>query len=150
MKNTKYWIAAISKEHTLRGVEGGFIQVCHGKKAPLKRMSKGDWLIVYSSKVSMNNKEKCQNFTAIAQLEKDELYRVQMTNDFFPFRRNIKFYKCNEVSILPLICNLDFILNKKSWGYPFRFGFFEISEHDFYIIASKMLVNNNDKKYVQL
>ena len=36
MNSTKYWIATISKEHTLRGVAGGFMQVCHGKQAPLK------------------------------------------------------------------------------------------------------------------
>ncbi len=27
MSTTKYWVAAISKEHTQRGMSGGFIQV---------------------------------------------------------------------------------------------------------------------------
>lgn len=27
----------------------------------------------------------------------------------------------------------------KSWGYPFRFGFFEINQHDFDLISSQML-----------
>ncbi len=40
MNTTKYWIAAISKEHINRGVAENFIQVCHGKQAPLKRMKK--------------------------------------------------------------------------------------------------------------
>ena len=25
-----------------------------------------------------------------------------------------------------------------SWGYPFRFGFFEINRHDFELISSQM------------
>ena len=53
MNTTKYWIAAISKEHINRGVAENFIQVCHGKQAPLKRMKKDDYIIVYSSKISI-------------------------------------------------------------------------------------------------
>jgi len=44
-----------------------------------------------------------------------------------------------ETSILPLIENLQFIQNKQSWGYPFRFGMLEINEHDFDLISSQML-----------
>ena len=43
----KYWIGTVSQEHVLRGVAGGFCQVCHGKAAPLNRMKRGDWLLYY-------------------------------------------------------------------------------------------------------
>lgn len=141
MSSSRYWVATISKEHTQRGVNDGFIQVCHGKQAPLKRMKKGDYLIVYSSKISMEGNEKCQAFTAIGKVKDDEVYQFQMTENFKPFRRNIQFLECNETAIIPLIENLEFIPNKKSWGYPFRFGFFEINEKDFTFIASNMLKN---------
>ncbi len=141
MNNNKYWMAAISKEHTRRGVAGGFIQLCHGKQAPLKRMKKGDWIIVYSSKESMEEKTKCQAFTAIGQVIDEHIYSFQMSDNFVPFRRNINFYNSNEISILPLIHQLHFMQNKKSWGYPFRFGFFEIQENDFKLIFSKMIHN---------
>lgn len=141
MKSIKYWIATISKEHTLRGVAGGFIQVCHGKPAPLKRMNKGDYLIVYSSKIAMEGNEKCQAFTAIGQVIDDNIYEFKMTEKFKPYRRNINFLPCVESSIIPLITYLEFIPNKKAWGYPFRYGFFEINENDFTIITSKMLQN---------
>lgn len=36
------WIAVASAEHARRGREGGFMQVCHGKAAPLRRMGAGD------------------------------------------------------------------------------------------------------------
>lgn len=134
----QYWMASVSKEHTERGVEGQFIQVCHGKKAPLQKMKKGDYIIVYSSKTTMNSSEKLQAFTAIGKVMDDDVYSFQMTETFIPFRRNIEFYDCKECSIIPLIDQLDFIENKKFWGYPFRYGHFEISEKDFKLIASKM------------
>ena|SRR5882762_606207 len=139
MQKSNYWIAVVSKEHTMRGVSGGFMQVCHGKPAPLKRMKTDDWIIVYSPKLTMDGEEKCQAFTAIGQTTDEYVYQFQVTKDFIPFRRNIKFHECRETSILPLIQDLDFIQNKNRWGYPFRFGFFEINEHDFNLIAAKML-----------
>lgn len=141
MRNQKYWIAVVSKEHTQWGVDGGYMQVCHGKQAPLKRMKRGDWIIVYSPKLAMEGDKKCQSFTAIGQASDEEVYPYKMSENFVPFRRNIEFYKCEETSIIPLISNLEFIPNKKSWGFPFRYGFFEINENDFNLILSKMSVN---------
>lgn len=134
----RYWMASVSKEHTERGIEGKFIQVCHGKKAPLQRMKKGDYIIIYSSKIKMESSEKLQSFTAIGKVIDDEVYSFPMTETFIPFRRNIEFYDCKDCSIIPLIDQLDFIENKKFWGYAFRYGHFEISEKDFKLIASKM------------
>jgi len=148
MNSTKFWIAAVSKEHTMLGVAGSFIQVCHGKQAPLKRMKKGDYLIVYSSKITMGGNEKCQTFTAIGQVKDDKIYQFQMTENFNPFRRNMEFIECNGCSIIPLINDLEFITNKNSWGYPFRFGLFEIKEKDFNFITSKMLKNEISRQYI--
>ncbi len=140
-KIQKYWIAVISKEHTMRGVEGSFIQVCHGKETPLKKMKENDWLIVYSPKLSMDGDIKCQSFTAIGQVLDESIYQFQMSETFNPFRRNIKFFDCKEISILPLIDELEFITNKSKWGFNFRFGFFEIKENDFNLIMNKMVQN---------
>jgi len=137
----KYWIASVSKEHALRGLENGFIQVCHGKEAPLKRMHKGDGLLIYSGKISMSGNEKCQCFTAVGELKDEVVYQAVMSADFKPFRKHVTFFPANERSIIPLIPHLDFIKNKKSWGYPFRFGILEIEEKDFKFIASKMLID---------
>jgi hypothetical protein len=136
---TKYWLGVVSKEHVLRGVEGSFIQVCHGKEKPLKRMYKGDWIIYYSSKISMSGDEKLQAFTAIGKTKDDIVYQFSMSADFLPFRRNVEFLPCQEASILPLIQDLEFIPNKQHWGYPFRYGFLELNKHDFELIKSKML-----------
>src|SRR6185437_1151259 len=92
-ETTKYWVATVSKEHVMVGVEGGFCQACHGKKGPIARMKPGDWLVYYSPKISMEGKEMCQRFTAIGQAADSRVYQFQMTPDFVPFRRNIAYLK---------------------------------------------------------
>ena len=135
----KYWVAVASKDHVMRGVAGGFMQANHGKQAPLKRMKPGDWVLFYSPKQFLESDEKCQAFTAIGQVSDDDVYQVIVTEDFAPFRQNVSFCTANEVSILPLIDDLNFIPNKKSWGYPFLFGFFEINAPDFELIRKNMI-----------
>jgi hypothetical protein len=137
----RFWIAVVSKEHVLRGVEGNYMQACHGKKAPLAKMKKGDGFLFYSSKISLKGDEKCQAFTAIGEVKDDIVYQFQMSESFIPFRRNIDFFKSENVSILPLIEDLEFIQDKKYWGYNFRYGFLEIGEKDFNFIQSKMRIN---------
>lgn len=138
-KNTRYWIGVASRDHVIKGVYGGFAQLCHGKEAPLKKMNTGDWIIYYSSKVSFNESTPYQKFTALGKVVDDYIFQFDMGNDFIPFRRNIDFISCTETSIHPLIPHLSFIKNEKRWGYPFRFGHFEISEKDFKLIAEKMV-----------
>lgn len=138
--NTKYWIAVVSKEHVMNGVKWEIMQVCHGKKAPLQRIQKGDFVVFYSSKIRMKEKEAYQKFTAVAQVMDDEIYQVKMAPNFEPFRRKVAFFNCSDTEIRPLIEDLDFIKDKRRWGYPFRYGLLEIAEKDFNLITSKMLL----------
>lgn len=135
----KYWITVASKDHIARGVAGGFMQANHGKQAALKRVHAGDWVLFYSPKQTMNETEPCKAFTAIGQAADEEIYQHKMSDDFMPWRRNVKFYKSTETPIVPLVDELDFIPNKKLWGYPFRFGFLEIPEQDFARIKAQMI-----------
>ncbi|MGY4537232.1 putative RNA-binding protein [Mucilaginibacter sp. UYNi724] len=135
----KYWIAVASKDHVASGVEGGFMQANHGKEAPLKKITPDDWVIFYSPKQTYSGKEPLQAFTAIGQVKNVEIYQHKMSEDFVPYRRDVHFYKCTEASINPLIPDLQFIENKKAWGFKFRFGFFEIPGHDFELIKSAMI-----------
>jgi predicted RNA-binding protein len=135
----KYWIIVASKDHVKTGIAEGIAQACHGKASPLKRMRKGDFVIYYSGKQTLGKPDKCQEFTAIGRVKDDEVYHFQMTEDFCPSRRDIEFFEGENISILPLIDNLSFIKNKKSWGAPFRFGILEIPKQDFELISSKML-----------
>jgi hypothetical protein len=139
MENSKYFIVVVSKDHIASGVNGGFMQSNHGKPASLKKLSKGDWVIFYSPKQVYAGNEPLQAFTAIGQVKDEELYQHKMSENFIPYRRNVTYYQCNETPIAPLINDLDFIENKKAWGYKFRFGFFEIGEEDFEQIRFEMI-----------
>jgi hypothetical protein len=137
----KYWITVVSKDHIARGVAGGFMQANHGKQGPLTRMATGDWVIIYSPRQSMDGNERLQAFTAIGRVAGDEIYQYKMSEDFKPFRRNVTYYQCKETPIVPLVEDLSFMPNKTSWGYPFRFGFFELPGHDFELIKKHMLAD---------
>ncbi len=141
-RDTKYWIIVASKDHVKTGIAEGIAQACHGKASPLRRMQKGDFIIYYSGKQTLGKPDKCQEFTALGKVMDDEIYQFQVSEDFCPSRRNIDFLQSKDASILPLINDLNFIQNKKSWGYPFRFGFFEINQHDFNLISAQMLQEN--------
>lgn len=134
----KYWINTVSRIHVMRGVEGGFTQANHGKPQALKRLKAGDWIVFYSPKKEFEGKEPLQAFTAIGEVADNELYQVEMTPGFVPWRRKVDFKKCQEIQIYPLIDELSFIKNKSKWGYMFRFGMFEIPEDDFKLITQAM------------
>ena len=42
---TKNWIGVASAEHVERGIQDGFMQLCHGKEAPLRRLQPGDRIV---------------------------------------------------------------------------------------------------------
>ena len=141
-RNTKYWIIVASKDHVQTALSQGIAQTCHGKALPLRRMRKNDFIIYYSGKQNLTSSAFCQQFTAIGKVLDDELYQIRVSEDFCPSRRNIDFLTSRNVSILPLISELNFIPNKKMWGYPFRFGVLEINRDDFELISSQMLIND--------
>jgi len=138
----KFWVGVASKEHVENGVKLGIGQFCHGKIGPAKRLQKGDFVIYYSSKVSMEGNELYQKFTAIGEVIDDVPYQVDMGSDLKPYRRNIKYLNGCHVDIKPLIPILSFIKNKTSWGYVFRYGFLEIDQESFEIIATFMVGRN--------
>ncbi len=140
--STRYWVVVVSKDHVQRGVENGFTQANHGKAAALRRMRKGDGVLFYSPKIEYGGNEACQCFTAIGSVGDDELYQADMGDGFEPWRRNICFLPSEDVPIVPLIDQLSFIRNKKSWGYMFRWGFFGIPQDDFRWIAERMTSHN--------
>ncbi len=136
----RFWVGVASKEHVQKGVSGGFAQVCHGKADPLKRMQQGDWLIYYSPTIRFGVKEPCQCFTAIGEIVEGQPYLFAMGEDFTPWRRDVAFVKCREISIHALLNRLSFIKDEKKWGFPFRRGCFEIPEADFQLIANAMVI----------
>ena len=138
MKQPRYWIDVASKDHVLKGVEGDFCQLCHGKNNPLKRLNPGDWIIYYSLRTALNNGERVQVFTAIGQVLAGEPYRFDIKGGFVPYRRDVQFVAAQETPIRSPISDLTFIKSKQSWGYVFRFRLLEIPEPDFRRVTAAM------------
>ncbi|MEP6507843.1 MAG: EVE domain-containing protein [Gemmatimonadales bacterium] len=137
-KSSRYWINTVSRDHVRLGVAGGFTQAGHGKSSGLKRLSNGDYLVFYSPRTSLDGGEPLQSFTAIGRISDDEPFQAEMGPKFHPWRRLAEFISSREAPIKPMLENLDFIRDKKRWGYPFRRGLFEIEWPDFVRIASAM------------
>jgi len=136
----KNWIAVASAEHVAIGRAQGFMQVCHGKCAPLKRLQEGDKVVYYSPTHLFGGKDKLQSFTASGTVLEHAPYQVEMHPGFHPFRRDVRWDQAQSVSILPLLSHLEFSRDNKHWGYQFRFGLFEISAADMAVIRRAMLV----------
>jgi hypothetical protein len=137
-----HWIGVVSRSHVLRGVEGGFAQMNHGKQAPLQRMKAGDGLIYYSPREDYPDGAPLQAFTALGFIRTGEVYAYDMTADgvpgFVPRRIDVDYVDTQITSIRPLIAQLDFIKDKTHWGAAFRFGQVKIGEVDFRCIAHAM------------
>jgi hypothetical protein len=133
-----YWIAVASAEHVRRGRTEGFMQVGHGKAAPLRRIRPGDRVVYYSPTVTLGSNDTLQCFTAIGTVKDREPYPFDMGDGFKPHRRDVAWAKAEEAPIRPLLGHLEFTAGKRNWGYQFRFGLFAISDADFRVIAKAM------------
>ncbi len=135
------WIAVASAEHVRHGREHGFMQVCHGKAGPLRRIHPGDRVAYYSPCEAFRGKDKLQSFTAIGMAKAGDPYQFDMGGGFRPFRRNVTWFEACEAPIQPLLDKLEFSAGIRNWGYQMRFGLFAISGSDMDLISSAMQVH---------
>jgi hypothetical protein len=138
---SKNWIAVASAEHARLGREHqpmGFMQVGHGKHAPLKRIKAGDRVAYYSPTVVFGSKDNFQSFVSIGVAQPGEPYEFDMGNGFVPWRRDVQYVASHEAPILPLLDAFEFIDDRSRWGYKFRFGLFTVSDHDMLLIVRAM------------
>ncbi len=137
----KNWIAVASAEHARRGCEEpghGFMQVCHGKCAPLKRVQPGDRVAYYAPAVTMGGKDRLQSFVSIGIVQPGVPYAFDMGGGFLPFRRDVIYVPAKEAPIAPLLDSFEFVEDRARWGYKFRFGLFLVTDADMRLIANAM------------
>jgi hypothetical protein len=131
-------VAVASAEHVRIGRGHGFMQVCHGKAAPLRRVQPGDRVVYYSPTGAFRGRDGLQSFTAIGVVNDGTPYQADMSGGFSPFRRDVTWCRAEETPIRPLVGRLHFTSARPNWGFQLRFGLFEISEDDMAVIATAM------------
>ena len=134
-RNEKSWIAVASAEHVRTGVAAGFMQVCHGKAQPLRRMKAGDRVAYYSPTTVFRGGDRLQAFTAIGRVADDAPYRAVADA---PFRRQVAWAQAQPAPIAPLLDDLAFTAGRRNWGFLMRFGLFEVATADLDRIAAAM------------
>ena len=134
----RFWIAVASANHVAIGREAGFMQVNHGKAAPLRRIRPGDIVAYYSSVEALGTRTPLQAFTAIGRVREGEVYEGVMGGGFTPARRDVDWFAARTAPIAPLLPLLSFTAGRQSWGYSFRFGLFEVTAEDMALIGRAM------------
>ena len=137
--HVRHWIAVACADHVARGVAGGFMQVCHGKSAPLARIQPGDQVVYYAPTQQMGRPDGLQSFTALGTVQPTAPYRFDMGGGFVPWRRDVGWQAGTAPTpIRPLLAQLEFTQGHKNWAAPLRFGLLRISAQDMACIAAAM------------
>ncbi|MDL2397403.1 EVE domain-containing protein [Rhizobium mayense] len=131
-----YWLAVACAEHVRHGRAQGFMQVCHGRPGPLKRVKPGDGIVYYSPSLTMGDKDGFQSFTAIGYVRDGEPYPAQMDCGK-AYRRDVDWLDAPEQPLRPLLGWLDFTQDK-NWGYRLRSGLVAFGESDFEFLQEIM------------
>lgn len=140
----KNWIAVACAAHARRGRDSlrpGFMQVCHGKAAPLSRIAPGDRVCYYAPTEQMGGGAKCQKFISWGVVQAGAPYAFDMGGGFVPYRRDVAYVPAQEVSILPLLDAFAWVADRQRWGAQLRFGLLRIDDADMRLIAQAMGVD---------
>ncbi len=138
MTARRYWIGVVAGDDVAIAVHGGFVQVNHGRAAPLERMRPGDGFAFYSPRERLRGGAVLQQFTAIGTLCEGPLELTDGPEGQPLFRRPMTFLPSTPAPIKPLVGELSFLRSKAHWGVAFRFGFLPVPEADFARITQAM------------
>lgn len=137
------WLAVASAEHVEIGRSGGFMQVCHGRATPLRRVRPGDRVVcyspnrIYTPSHALRGKDRLQAFTALGTVRDGGIYQADMGFGFRPFRRDVDWHETGIAALAPLQ-PLLVLTQEKNWGYRLRRGLVEIAAGDMATIAEAM------------
>ena len=125
----KHWIAVISHDHAQIAARSGFLQVCHGKAAPLRKTSAGDEVFIYCPRSGMGAGEVLKRVEFRCIVDDDAVYQVEQAPGFSPFRKDVCFDTEFQGISIHDVAGLELTANPR-WGMLARRGFFELSAHD--------------------
>lgn len=136
------WLAIASADHVEIGKRDGFMQVCHGKGGPLRRLKPLDRVIYYSPSTVHGVKDGLMSFTAFGTVAGDAPYRHDMGGGFVPWRLDVAWEEAGRLPIRPHLEHLELTRGKSNWAYPFRSGLLPLPEADMHHLAAHMGVEH--------
>jgi hypothetical protein len=134
------WLGVISADHTQRAVEGGFIQLNHGKRYGVARLRAGDGFAIYSPTERYGSKQPLRAFTALGVVADEAPYQAEPMSMgdrgiVQPWRRRIEFLPVHRAAVREVELELT---QQPNWGYQLRRGLVPLSPKDFEALRSAM------------
>ena len=138
------WLAVASADHVATARRGGFIQVCHGRAAPLRRLQPGDRIVCYSPTQryspshAARDRDRLQAFTALGTVRPGEPYRDEGGLGVLPYRRDVDWHASGAV-LLGEVRDRLALVREPNWGYRLRQGLIGLCDADMTAIAGAMV-----------
>ena len=136
-----HWIAVISRAHARIAAASGFLQVCHGKAAPLRHTAAGDEVFIYCPREEMGGGKVLKRVEYRCTFDDDRVYQVEQAPGFSPFRKDVTFDTRFEGCPIHDVIGLE-LTGNPHWGMLARRGFFEISAHDASLLRAWRIESN--------
>ncbi|MFD7159863.1 EVE domain-containing protein [Kribbella sp. NPDC059898] len=134
------WLGVVSADHTQRAVQGGFIQLNHGKRYGVARLRRGDGFAIYSPTEQYREKQPLRAFTALGVVADDAPYQAEPMSmgergTVQPWRRRIEFLPVHRA----MLRDVDLQLTRPAnWGYQLRRGLVPLTVLDFEALRALM------------
>jgi hypothetical protein len=134
------WLGVVSADHTQRAVDGGFIQLNHGKRYGVARLQQGDGFVIYSPTERYGEKTPLRAFTALGVVADTAPYQAEAMNMgshgvVQPWRRRIEFLPVHRADVKAVELRLT---QQPNWGYQLRRGLVPLEPEDFETLRSLM------------
>jgi len=136
------WLGVVSADHTQWAVDGGFIQLNHGKRYGVARLRKGDGFVIYSPTERYGEKTPLRAFTALGVVADDAPYQAEPMSmgargTIEPWRRRIEFLPVRRAALRDLDLKLT---RQANWGYQLRRGLVPLDPDDFAVLREAMSI----------
>lgn len=129
-KKMSYRVVVASQDHCQRWMKEWFVQACHGKIRPMKKMSKWDIIFLYAPKKEFGKDEKLQAFVWMLKVTSDEIEQVEMFPWFTPYRKHTQTIATANIYLHDLKGKIAFFTDNKNIWLEMRKWFFQLPDED--------------------
>ncbi|MFG1814428.1 EVE domain-containing protein [Kribbella sp. NPDC049174] len=147
MKPERAWLGVVSAEHARIAVQQSFIQLNHGKRNNVARLSREDGFVIYSPTDRFGDTTPLRAFTALGLIADDEPYlgepmEMGAHGTIRPWRRRVDFLPVQPVSLREIELELT---RQPNWGYQLRRGLVSLPAGDFETLQALMTVGDRNR-----